>query len=75
MTGTLKAPFTILTYVRITLTNVVVGNGSLNRTIYCYIWDIIFTCSTYYRVMLLVFVCVRISHYRVQFTYSRRWRW
>jgi len=54
-------------YVRVHLTNVLIGNGSLKRTIYCYICyiDIILTCSTYYRVMLLVFVCLRISHYHI----------
>ena len=40
-------------YVRVHLTNVLFDTGSLKRTIYYYIWDIIFTCSTYYRVMLL----------------------
>ena len=49
------------------MTNVIIGNGSLKLTIYCYIWGIIFTCSTYYRVLLLVFVCLRISHYRIWF--------
>ena len=38
-------------YILVHLTNVLVGNGSLKRTIYGYIWGIIFTCSTYYRVM------------------------
>ena len=28
-------------YVHVHLTNVLIGNGSLKRTIYCYIWDII----------------------------------
>ena len=53
------------THVRVHLTNVLIGNGSLEWTIYWFIWDIIFTCSTYYRVML--FVCLCISHYRVRF--------
>ena len=48
-------------YVRVHLTNVLIPNGSLKRTIYCYFWGIIFTCSTYYRVMLLVF-CLPIYH-------------
>ena len=54
-------------YVRVHLTNGVAGNGVLKRTIYYYIWGIIFTCSTYYRVMLFIFVCLHISHYRVRF--------
>jgi len=43
----------IQAYVCVHLTNVLIDNVSLKRTIYCYIWGIIFTCSTYYRVMLL----------------------
>jgi len=49
------------------MTNVLISTGSLKRTIYCYIWGIIFICSTYYRVMLLFFVCLRISHYHDRF--------
>ena len=54
-------------YIRVHLTNVLIGNGSQKRTIYCYIWGIIFTCSSYYRVRLLFCVCLRISRYRVRF--------
>ena len=60
-------------YVRVHLTNVLFDNGSLKRTIYCYIWGIIFTCFTYYRV--LVFVCLRISRYRVRFIQTSKWAW
>ena len=42
-------------YILVHLTNVLIGNGSLKRTIYGYIWGIIFTCSTCYPVMLLIF--------------------
>jgi len=39
-----------------------IGDRSLNRTIYCYSWDIMFTCSTYYRVMFLFFLVVYVFH-------------
>ena len=51
------------------LTNILISNTCLKRTIYCYIWGIILTCSTYYCVMLLVFVCLRFSHYCIRFTH------
>ena len=42
-------------YVRVHLANVLIGNRSLKRAIYGYIWGIKFTCSTYYRVIVLFF--------------------
>ena len=66
ITPTNNARFTSSTG-RVHLTNVLIENGSLKRTIYCYIWGITFTCSTYYRVMVLGFVCLHIPHYRVWF--------
>ena len=42
--------------------------------LYMYIWDIILTCSTYYGVLQLFFVCLRISHYRVLFLLGC-WTW
>ena len=54
-------------YVRVHLTNVLIGNGSLKQTIYGYFSGIIFTCSTCYCIIVLVFVCLHISHYRVRF--------
>ena len=57
MTRTQNPRFTS-PHVRVHLNTVLIGNGSPKRTIYCYILDIIFTCSTYCRAMLLfLFVC------------------
>jgi len=52
----------IQAYVCVHLTNVFIGNIS----------GIIFTWSTYYRVIVLVFVCLRISHYRVSIYISKQ---
>ena len=60
-------PTTPVLQAYIHLTNVSIGTGILKRTIYGCISGIILTCCTYYRVIVLFFVCLCMSHYRVRF--------